>query len=83
MNTKDFEAEFLRRINALRIPFTIHRDHIAIKKYTVYVYSEVDGDDRKCNVCLYKNDQLVFDKPCTTYYLTQYVSSKLKMWKST
>lgn len=89
METKLFEAEFLRRLNAMRIAFEILPKGIKVKAdkgwWLVEVKEPIVGDNRKCLVTLQTIEKrhvagttvpvttTRFHKPCTSYYLLQYI----------
>lgn len=79
MRSKDFEAEFLRRVNALHLSFIFKKEYIQIERFRIEIGEPVPNDDRKCVVKLFERENLKFEKPCTSYYLLQYITSKLNI----
>lgn len=88
MTKCEFEKEICRRMNALKINFAKKDEYILVRlgktKYQISILEPVEGDDRKCFVRLDRSDikkcdcdaELVFIKPCTSYYLLQYLTKK-------
>lgn len=90
MKKKEFEAELLRRMNALRMEYKLtETGNIKVRlgddKWTIKVLEPILGDERKCmvrlfhqkvrnnNNCVKAVSSLKFEKPCTTYYIIQYL----------